>query len=143
MDNLTKEQRRKNMRAIKATNSKIEVKLRKALWERGFRYRKNTKDVVGKPDIVFKSLKIAVFCDGEFFHGKDWEVRKSAIKSNSDYWIRKIERNIERDKEVNEQLRSNGWVIIRLWGKEIIKNTETCVDVIAQAVTERRKLKKS
>ena len=100
MDKHTEEQRRKNMQAVKQKDTKIEILLRKELWRRGFRYQKNSKKVFGKPDIVFIGKKIAVFCDSEFWHGHDWENRKSDFKSNQDFWIPKIERNILRDKEV-------------------------------------------
>lgn len=136
MDNLTKEQRRKNMQHIKSQDTKIEIKLRKALWRKGFRYRKNDKRLPGKPDIVLTKYKIAVFCDSEFFHGKDWEVLKPRLEkgTNSRFWISKIARNRERDDEVNKQLLFQGWTVIRFWGKEITKNVEECVRVIEEAV---------
>ena len=136
MDNLTKEQRRKNMQNIKSQDTKIEVKLRKALWKKGFRYRKNDKKLPGKPDIVLIKYKIAIFCDSEFFHGKDWEVLKPRLEKgeNSQFWIRKIAKNRERDDEVNKRLLFQGWTVIRFWGKEIMKNVEECVQVIEEAV---------
>lgn len=136
MDNLTKEQRRKNMQHIKQQDTSIEVKLRKALWKKGFRYRKNDKRLPGKPDIVLTKYKIAIFCDSEFFHGKDWEVLKPRLErgENSQFWISKISRNRERDDEVNKQLLFQGWTVIRFWGKEIMKNVEVCVQVIEEAV---------
>lgn len=136
MDNLTKEQRRKNMQNIKSQDTKIEVKLRKALWKKGFRYRKNDKKLPGKPDIVLTKYKIAIFCDSEFFHGKDWEVLKPRLEKgeNSQFWIRKIAKNRERDDEVNKRLLFQGWTVIRFWGKEIMKNVEECVQVIEEAV---------
>lgn len=96
-DVLTPEQRRKNMQNIKSNDTKIEVKLRRALWQKGYRFRKNYKDLPGKPDIVFTKYKIAIFCDGEFFHGKDWEVLKPRLEksNNSEFWINKISRNRE------------------------------------------------
>lgn len=130
MDKLTKEQRRKNMQAIKSKDSKIERLLGKELWKRGYRYRKNNKTVFGKPDFTFKKLKIAIFCDSEFWHGKNWETRKKDHKKNVKFWHQKIERNIERDKEVNEELLKNGWAIIRFWSKEIEKDLLSCVDKI-------------
>lgn len=130
MDVLTKEQRKKNMQAVKSKGSKIERILGKELWKRGYRYRKNNKTVFGKPDFTFKKLKIAIFCDSEFWHGKDWQTRKKAHKTNVKFWHQKIERNIERDKEVNDELLKNGWTIIRFWGKEIEKDLLSCVDKI-------------
>lgn len=103
----TKEQVRDNMKKIKCKDTTIEVILRKELWRRGIRYRKNVNTIFGKPDIAFIGLKIAVFCDSEFWHGYDWKNRKNDFKVNKDFWIAKIQRNIERDLEVNEYLQSN------------------------------------
>ena len=123
-----------NMKAIKSKDSKIELMLRQELWKRGLRYRKNVKNVFGHPDIAFTGKKVAVFCDSEFWHGYDWENRKKDIKSNQDFWIAKIERNINRDKEVNLYLESHGWKVIRFWGKDIIKNTVECADIIEKSL---------
>lgn len=131
MDNHTPEQRRKNMQAVKNKDSQIEVLLRKALWERGIRYRKNVSSVFGHPDIAFKGKKVAVFCDSEFWHGYNWDERKGDIKTRREFWIPKIERNIVRDEEVNKRLSADGWIVVRFWGNDIKKNTEICVsDVI-------------
>ncbi|CBK95944.1 T/G mismatch-specific endonuclease [[Eubacterium] siraeum 70/3] len=134
MDNHTEEQRHRNMQAVKNKDSEIELLLRKELWSRGLRYRKNSKRVFGHPDIVFMGKKIAVFCDSEFWHGYDWVHKKEDIKSRRDFWIPKIERNIQRDIEVNETLRSEGWTVLRFWGKEIKKNLDECADKIERAV---------
>jgi DNA mismatch endonuclease (patch repair protein) len=99
VDNLTKEQRRKNMRAIRSKDTKIEIKLRKELWNRGYRYRVHYKKLAGKPDIVFMKQKIAVFCDSEFFHGFNWNEQRKNIKSNRDYWIPKIEPNMKKKRQ--------------------------------------------
>jgi len=127
MDNLTPEQRRKNMQAIKSAATKDEIRLAKALWNLGYRYRKNNKKIFGKPDITFAKYKIAIFVDSEFFHGKDWEVQQLRIKSNRDYWIPKIERNMKRDEEVNAFLVSENWTVLRFWSQEIRKNLEVCL----------------
>ena len=137
MDNHTPEQRRKNMQAVKNKDSEIELLLRKKLWSRGLRYRKNSKRVFGHPDIVFMGKKIAVFCDSEFWHGYVWVHKKEDIKSRRDFWIPKIERNIQRDIEVNETLRSEGWTVLRFWGKEIRKNLDECADIIEIAYKEK------
>jgi DNA mismatch endonuclease Vsr len=134
MDRLTKEQRRKNMRAVRSTGSKIETTLAKALWAKGYRYRKNNRSVFGKPDLTFKTLKIAVFVDSEFWHGKDWQKRKHDHKTNKEFWHQKIERNIKRDREVNSALKQRGWTILRFWGKEIQKNLPHCVQQIEDAI---------
>ena len=138
-DHLTKEQRRKNMQAVRPKDSKIETRLAKALWTKGHRYRKNHKKIIGKPDIAFVGLKIAVFCDSEFWHGKDWKRRKHDFKSNRDFWLPKIKRNIQRDKEVNKQLTNQGWIVIRVWGKDIEKHLERCIDRVEKEIKKRRK----
>lgn len=133
----TPEQISYNMQQVKNKDSKIEVLLRKELWNRGLRYRKNVTRIFGKPDIAFIGKKIAVFCDSEFWHGYNWEERKKDFKSHQEFWIPKIERNMERDKEVNEKLTSEGWIVLRFWGKEIKKNTVQCADQIEKVVRER------
>ena len=138
MDNHTTEQRSKNMQAVKSKDSQIELLLRKELWKRGLRYRKNVKTVYGHPDIAFIGKKVAVFCDSEFWHGFDWENRKKNFKSHQEFWIPKIERNIQRDIEVNEKLKSEGWTILRFWGKQIKINTAACADAIEAAVKETK-----
>ena len=134
MDKHTPEQRRKNMQAVKNKDSQIELLLRQELWSRGLRYRKNVNRIYGKPDIVFIGKKIAVFCDSEFWHGYNWEERKKDFKSHQEFWIPKIERNMERDAEVTAKLESEGWTVIRFWGNEIKKNTAQCADIIEKAV---------
>jgi DNA mismatch endonuclease (patch repair protein) len=134
MDRITPQQRSKNMSAIRSTNTKDEVRLAKALWHLGYRYRKNNRTVFGKPDLTFKKLKIAIFVDSEFFHGKDWETQKDRIKSNIEYWHKKIARNIQRDIEVNYYLESQNWKVIRFWSREIEKNLENCIAVIEQEI---------
>ena len=109
------------MQASKNKGTKPEVLLGKALWSLGLRYRKNDKNIFGKPDFSFKKYKVAVFVDGEFWHGKDWDIRKNDIKSNQTFWIAKIERNMARDREVAEMLLKSGWKILRFWGKEVVK----------------------
>lgn len=128
MDDLNQEQRRRNMQAIRSKDTKIERVLAKALWSRGYRYRKNDKTVFGKPDFTFKRHKVAVFVDSEFWHGKNWETQKERIGTNRDYWLKKIENNIARDKKVNESLTTIGWIVLRFWGKEVEKNLESCVE---------------
>ena len=143
MDVLTKEQRRKNMQAIKCKDTQIEVILAKALWHKGFRFRRNNQKILGKPDIVFTKQKVVIFCDSEYFHGKDWEVNKHRIKSNQSFWYKKIEGNIARDKKVNEKLAEEGWIVLRFWGTEIKKNTELCVLKISQALMKQQDIKYS
>lgn len=109
------EKSHKNMSKIRGKDTSIEIVLRKALWEKGYRYRKNCKDLPGRPDIVLTKYRIAIFCDSEFFHGKDWEVLKPKLEKgkNSDYWVKKIQRNIQRDEDeyscaVTPQVRQTG-----------------------------------
>ena len=130
----TKEQISFNMKQVKNKDSKIEVALRKELWNRGLRYQKNVTSIFGKPDLVFKGKKVAVFCDSEFWHGYNWEERKKDFKSHQEFWIPKIERNMERDKEVTAELQRQGWMVLRFWGKEIKKNVCGCADIIEKAV---------
>ena len=120
------------MKAVRAKGSFIERRLMKALWSAGFRYRKHVRSIYGTPDLAFIGRKVVVFCDSEFWHGKDWERRKHDIKSNRDFWFKKIERNIERDREVNSKLESEGWTVLRFWGKEIEKDLDRCVcDIVS------------
>lgn len=139
MDPLTPEQRHKNMSAIRSKDTSIEVVLRKALWHRGHRYRKNYKKLPGKPDIAITKYRIAVFCDSEFFHGKDWDALKARLEKGSkgDYWIKKITRNMERDKENEQALRNQDWTVLRFWGKDIKKHTDECVREIEEAIFEQ------
>lgn len=130
----TQEQINQIMRKVKSKDSEIEVLLRKELWKRGLRYRKNVKNICGKPDIVFLSKKVAIFCDSEFWHGFDWENRKKDFKKNREYWIPKIERNIRRDQDVNEKLTSEGWTVLRFWGEDIKKHVEECADIIEKVL---------
>ncbi len=136
MDNHTPEQRRRNMQAVRNKDSKIEVMLRKELWNRGLRYQKNSSKVYGRPDIVFSGKKIAVFCDSEFWHGYDWKNRKNEIKSKREFWIPKIERNIQRDIEVTNKLQADGWIVLRFWGNDIKKNLTECADKIERTIKQ-------
>lgn len=137
-DDLTPEQRRRNMQAIHSKDTTIELLLRKALWERGVRYRKNYKKLIGKPDIAITKYKIAVFCDSDYWHGYDWENRNQRIKSYRDYWVPKIERNMARDREVTEALQRDGWLVLRFWEWQIRKHLSECVESVLQAIETRK-----
>ncbi len=139
MDTLSPAQRRKAMRRVKSKDTSIELALRRALWARGIRYRKNYCLLQGKPDIVVTKYKIAIFCDSEFWHGKDWPNLKEQLKrgNNPGYWIKKIERTIDRDRNTNLVLQSNGWTVIRFWGQEIIRHPSNCADVVEDAILEK------
>lgn len=133
----TKEQIRYNMQHVKCKDSEIELLLRKALWQNGLRYRKNVKTVFGHPDIAFIGKKVAVFCDSEFWHGYDWEHRKADFKVRQDFWIPKIERNMQRDKEVTEKLETDGWIVLRFWGNDIKSNLMDCILKIKECIINR------
>ena len=137
MDRHTAEQRHKNMQAIRNKDSDIELLLRRELWKRGIRYRQNVKSVLGHPDIAFIGKRVAVFCDSEFWHGYDWENRKNDIHTRREFWIPKIERNIQRDIEVTEGLQNEGWIVLRFWGKDIKKNVSECADIIEKTIRNR------
>lgn len=122
------------MKAVKNKDSQIELLLRKELWARGLRYRKNVNRIVGKPDIAFLGKKVAIFCDSEFWHGHNWDERKKDFKSHQEFWIPKIERNMERDIEVTGILESEGWTVLRFWGKDIKKHLKECADQIEKVV---------
>ena len=135
------EVRHKTMSHIRSKDTRIEIKLRKALWSKGYRYRKNYNGLPGKPDIVLTKYRIAIFCDSEFFHGKDWDdvllpqIRKG---NNSDYWEKKIRRNMERDEIINRELQCMGWTVLRFWGKEIEKQIDDCVKAIEKTIIEKK-----
>ncbi len=112
--------------------------LRKELWHRGLRYRVNYKKIIGSPDIFFIKEKVAIFCDSEFWHGFNWEINKNLISSNKEYWIKKIEHNIKRDITVNKELRNEGCIVIRFWGKEIIDDVEGCADYIVETLNNKK-----
>lgn len=119
----------KTAKKIKSKNTKIELLLAKAMWAKGLRYRKNCKDVFGKPDFCFKGKKIAIFCDSEFWHGKKF-LEGEKFKKNQEFWESKIKRNIERDEEVNRKLVADGWIVLRFWGEEIKRKIEACIQQI-------------
>ena len=120
------------MSKIRSRNTKPEIRLRKALWGLGYRYRIHYSDLPGKPDIIFKRKRLAVFVDGVFWHGYQWEVRKLKINSNIDYWTKKIERNMERDIQNQNKLIKLGYTVLRLWDFEIKKNLEECIKKIEE-----------
>lgn len=135
----TKEQISRNMKSNKSKDTKPELLLRKELWHRGLRYRKNYKKLYGKPDIVFLGAKIAVFVDGKMWHGYDWENQKDDFKSRREYWIPKIERNIEHDYEVTQELIALDWLVLRFWDFEVRKDLRGCADKVQRAYDNRKK----
>lgn len=132
----TTPERSKIMGKIRGKNTKPELAFRKALWAAGYRYRIDYKKLIGKPDIVLNRYKTVIFIDGEFWHGHNWEERKDKIKTNREFWIPKIERNIQRDNEVNIALENLGFTIFRFWETDIKKNLDTCLQKV---ITSLRK----
>jgi DNA mismatch endonuclease (patch repair protein) len=123
----TTRQRSELMSKIRSKNTKPEVKVRKTLWALGFRYRKNVKKLPGSPDIVFTKQKLVVFIDGEFWHGFDWDEKKSKIKSNRGFWIPKIERNMQRDFQNEKHLTDRGWHVMRFWERQVKRDFDSCI----------------
>ena len=126
----------KNMSKIHSKDTSIELLLRKALWHKGYRYRKNYKVLPGSPDIVLTKYKIAIFCDSEFFHGKDCDSLKTRLEKgkNPEFWINKIERNRNRDYENDKKLLFLGYTVIHFWGQDIIKHTDVCIQTIEESI---------
>lgn len=127
------------MSAIKAKDTRPELILRKALWKRKHRYRVNYKKLPGKPDIAFTKYKVAVFCDGDFWHGHNWALRglsslEEELDGYSEYWRNKILRNVERDDETNKVLAFLGWSVVRIWESDIKADVEQCVTVVEEAL---------
>ena len=139
-DVLTPEQRRKNMQHIKSKDTGIEVVLRRELWHRGYRFRKNYKKLPGHPDIVIPKYRLVIFCDGDFFHGKDWEALQARLKNSntSRFWINKISENRKRDNEIDKRLQYEGWTVIRFWGTDIKKHLGECMKVIEEAIFDAK-----
>lgn len=135
---MTPEERSYNMSRIRGKDTSIEKMLSRALWHRGLRFRKNSPSIYGHPDISIKKYRIAIFCDGDFWHGWNWEERKDSIKSNRDYWIPKIERNMQKDIEVNHALTAMGYTVIRVWEHEIRKNPDASADMIIRTIDEAK-----
>lgn len=138
---MTTAERSYTMSRIRGKGTSIELLLSKALWHRGLRFRKNSPSVYGHPDISIKKYKVAIFCDGDFWHGFDWENRKESIKTNRDYWIPKIERNIVKDAEISHTLQSMGWTVIRIWEHEIRNDLPGTADMIIRLIKEKSKPK--
>ncbi|RDY59893.1 very short patch repair endonuclease [Flagellimonas nanhaiensis] len=126
----TTPERSKIMGKIQGKNTKPELAFRKALWQAGYRYRIDYKKLIGKPDIALKKYRTVIFIDGEFWHGHNWEERKHKIKTNREFWIPKIERNIQRDQEVNLGLKDLGYTVFRFWEGEVKKNLDSCLQQV-------------
>ncbi len=133
----TPEQRSRLMAKIRSTDTKPELKLRRALWALGYRYRKDVKGLPGKPDIAIKKYKVAIFVDGEFWHGYNWEEKKPKIKRNREYWIPKIERNMQRDRQNTRKLQEAGWTVFRFWEHKLKKEFSTCLEAVISELEDK------
>lgn len=129
---------RKRMSNVRLKDGKAEQILAKRLWHLGYRYRKNYKKLPGSPDIAILRYKVAVFVDGEFWHGKDWDTKRERLHRNREYWIEKIEENMSRDLRNNESLRQMGWMPVRFWEKEVLKNPDSCIETILSVIQHRQ-----
>ncbi|HBH24630.1 MAG TPA: very short patch repair endonuclease [Cytophagales bacterium] len=133
----TTQERSKHMSKIRGKNTKPELMFRKALYGNGVRYRVNVKKLPGKPDIANVSKKFVVFIDGEFWHGFNWTEKKARIKSNRDFWIPKIERNMQRDSENNSKLEAMGFKVFRFWEQEVRNSLDCCVSQVVNYIQTR------
>ena len=133
MDRLTPEARSRNMSHVKSKNTSVELMLRKALWAKGIRYRINEKALPGKPDISIKKYRIAIFCDGDFWHGRNFS--ENTVNTNKAFWIEKIRSNRERDLKQTIELRDAGWTVLRYWGSDIQKEPGRIVNEIIETIS--------
>lgn len=129
---------RKRMSKVRLKNGKAETILAKRLWHEGYRYRRNYKKLPGSPDIALTTYKVAVFVDGEFWHGENWEERKAKLKHNREYWIEKIEENMARDKRVDSQLQEMGWTTVHFWEKQVLKHTDECLQAVLELLEKKK-----
>ena len=134
----TDEATSRRMSRIKLKNGDAETAIAKILWHEGYRYWLNYKKLPGSPDIAIQKYHVAVFVDGEFWHGHDWDNRKVKLKRNREYWIEKIEENIARDKRNDKLLEEMGWITIHFWEKEVNKDLERCKTVVLESLEKRK-----
>ena len=127
----------KRMSHVKTKRNSAEVMIAKSLWHKGYRYRLNYKALPGSPDIALTKYRIAIFIDGEFWHGKDFEQRKTKLKNNKDYWIEKIQENIDRDLRNDKLLKQMDWYPIHFWSNDAIKYCNQCIDEIIYTIEDR------
>lgn len=126
------------MQAIRSSETTMELYLYDALLKYGVRFGKNVESIFGKPDLAIKKYKIAVFVDGEYFHGKNWSTSKFRIQTNREFWWKKIEGNIMRDKLVTKYLKHEGWKVLRFWSNDVKKNVSKCCERIMKEVNKRK-----
>lgn len=132
----TDEATSKRMANVKLKRGDAEVLLAKKLWHNGFRYRLNYKKLPGSPDIAILKYHLAVFVDGEFWHGYDWDTKKTKLKRNREYWLQKIEENMNRDVCADKSLIYLGWTPVHFWTKEVLKETNECIETIKELAFE-------
>nr|WP_270094333.1 very short patch repair endonuclease [Pedobacter agri] len=120
-----------NMSRIRSKDTKAEILLRRALWQNGFRFRKNSGKIPGKPDVLIIKYKLAIFVDGSFWHGYNWPAVRSKIKTNAEFWIKKIEGNMERDRVVNRLLSEKGFTVMRFWDHQIFGELSKCLNQVS------------
>ena len=118
------------MSRIRSKNTRVEILLRKALWAKNIRYRIHPDKIMGKPDIFMAKYRLVIFIDGDFWHGYNWAVTRKRLKSNADFWIAKIERNIQRDSEVNLFFAEKGFTVMRFWEHQIKSELNKCVNQV-------------
>lgn len=136
---MTREQRHKNMSHIRSKDTKPEVLLRKALWKRGIRYRKNYAALPGKTDIALTRYKIAIFVDGDFWHARGHQDSPGEqVASNKEYWQKKLRNNVERDKAVNDILTEDGWLVLRFGSSDVMKHLDECINQILQYIPDKK-----
>jgi DNA mismatch endonuclease Vsr len=134
----TDEATSKRMANVKLKRGDGETAIAKILWHEGYRYWLNYKKLPGSPDIAIQKYHVAVFVDGEFWHGHDWESRKPKLKRNREYWIEKIEENMARDSRVDKELVAMGWTPIRFWAKDVQKDLDGCIQTIKEMIFEHQ-----
>jgi len=135
----TTKKRSKMMSKIRGKNTKPEMRFRRALWAKGIKYRVDSRKLPGRPDVSIRKYKLAIFVDGEYWHGYNWEERRKKVKTNREFWIPKIERNIQRDREVNAQLQALGFKVFRFWESEVKKELETCINQVIDYIEDFKK----
>lgn len=124
----------KRMSKMSKKTSEVERLLAKALWHEGYRYRLNYKILPGSPDIAITKYNIAIFVDGEFWHGKDFDKKKCEIKNNRSFWIEKIEENIKRDRKNDSLLKNDGWIVLHFWSNDVKDNLDGCIEEIKEFI---------
>ncbi len=139
MDPLSPSQRRRCMQHNRATGTRIENIMAKVLWQRGLRYRRNDRSLPGKPDFSFRGEKTVVFCDGDFWHGRNFN--PNHFHTNQQFWINKIQRNKTRDIRNNQQLADMGYEVLRFWESDILNDANKCVDSIEKILAQQRRKK--